>query len=108
MEAPLEHAGRFPKLSSDYLGAGFVWSQPSAEMKPAAHDNEYGFKTTYLLQLTRFASLQTDLQMIWNLANNPAADRNVIFQLQLNLVWQPGANRLVVDVHDTRALNIHH
>jgi hypothetical protein len=33
------------------------------------------------------ASLQPDLQVIWNMANNPNADHNLIFQLQLNLVW---------------------
>ena len=87
MEAPLAHAGLFPKLSNDYFGAGFIWSQPSAAMKPAAHVNEYGFETTYVLQLTPLASLQPDLQVIWNPANNPDADHNVIFQLQLNLVW---------------------
>ncbi len=87
MQAPLEHIGLFPRLSNDYFGAGFVWSQPSADMKPAAHDNEYGFETTYVLQLTPLASLQPDLQVLWNPANNPAADRNVIFQLQLNFVW---------------------
>jgi hypothetical protein len=33
------------------------------------------------------STLQPDLQMTWNPANNPNADRNVIFQLQLNLTW---------------------
>jgi len=87
LQAPLKHAGLFPKLSNDYLGAGFVWSQPSAVMEPAAHSNEYGFETTYVLQLTPLASLQPDFQVIWNPANNPNADHNLIFQLQLNLVW---------------------
>jgi porin len=87
MQAPLKHAGLFPKLSNDYLGAAFVWSQPSAAMQPAAHSNEYGFETTYVLQLTPLASIQPDLQVIWNPAGNPNADYNVIFQLQLNLTW---------------------
>jgi hypothetical protein len=87
MQAPLKYAGLFPKLSNDYLGAGFIWSQPSAVMKPAAHANEYGFETTYVLQITPLASIQPDLQVIWNPANNPDADYNVIFQLQLNLTW---------------------
>ena len=87
MEAPLKHAGLFPKLSNDYLGAAFIWSQPSAVMQPAAHSNEYGFETTYVLQLTPLASIQPDLQVIWNPADNPNADHNVIFQLQLNLTW---------------------
>ena len=41
----------------------------------------------YLLQLTPFTSLQTDLQFIWNAAGNAAAERNIVFQLQLNLTW---------------------
>ena len=87
LEAPLKHAGLFPKLSNDYLGAGFVWSQPSAVDGPVARSNEYGFETTYVLQLTPLATLQPDLQVIWNPANNPNAEHNIIFQLQLNLLW---------------------
>ena len=86
MEAPLKHLGLFPNLN-DYLGAAFVWSQPSALLKPVAHENEYGLEAGYVLQLTPLASLQPDLQVIWNPAGNPDAARNVIFQLQLNLVW---------------------
>lgn len=87
VQAPLKEAGLFPKLSNDYLGAGFVWSQPSAMLQPAAHENEYGFETTYVLQLTPTISIQPDLQLIWNPANNPEAVRNVIVQLQMNLTW---------------------
>ena len=50
------------------------------------HSNEYGFEATYVLQLTPLATLQPDLQVIWNPANNPNADHNIIFQLQLNLM----------------------
>ena len=87
MQAPLKHAGLFPRLSNDYLAAGFIWSQPSAVMKPVVHNNEYGFETTYVLQLTPLASLQPDFQVIWDPVNNPNADHNFIFQLQLNLAW---------------------
>jgi hypothetical protein len=87
MQAPLKYAGLFPKLSNDYLGAGFVWSRPSAVMQPTVHANEYGFEATYVLQLTPLASLQPDFQVLWNPANNPGAERNFIFQLQLNLTW---------------------
>lgn len=87
MEAPLKHAGLFPRLSNDYLGAAFIWSQASAVMQPAAHSNEYGFETTYVLQLTPLASIQPDLQVIWNPADNGNAHHNIIFQLQLNLAW---------------------
>ena len=87
LQAPLKYAGLFPKLSNDYFGAGFVWSQPSAVLQPTAHANEYGFETTYVLQLTPTASVQPDFQCIWNPASNLAADHNLIFQLQLNLTW---------------------
>ena len=87
MQAPLKYAGLFPKMSNDYLGAAFIWSQPSAVMQPAAHANEYGLETTYVLQLTPLASIQPDLQVIWNPADNGDADHNIIFQLQLNLTW---------------------
>ena len=87
MQAPLQHAGLFPKLSNDYLGVGFIWSRPSVSMQPIAHANEYGFETLYVLQLTPLASIQPDFQVIWNPANNAAAERNFVFQLQLNLTW---------------------
>jgi len=86
MEAPLKHLGLVPNLN-DYLGAGFVWSRPSAVLGPVARENEYGLEAGYVLQLTPLASLQPDLQVIWNPAGNPDAARNVVFQLQLNLVW---------------------
>jgi porin len=87
MQAPLKYAGLFPKLSNDYAGAGFIWSQPSALLQPAAHANEYGLEATYVLQLTPLASLQPDFQVLWNPANNPSADHSFVFQLQLNLTW---------------------
>lgn len=86
MEAPLKHLGLFPNLN-DYLGAGFVWSRTSAVLEPVARDNEYGLEAGYVLQLTPLASLQPDLQVIWNPAGNPNAARNVVFQLQLNFIW---------------------
>jgi hypothetical protein len=87
MQAPLAHAGLFPKLSNDYLGAGFIWSRPSAVMQPVAHASEYGLEAMYVLQLTPLASLQPDVQVIWDPVNNPNAAHNVVFQLQMNLVW---------------------
>ena len=87
MQAPLEYAGVCPSLSNDYLGVGFIWSQPSAILEPAAHENEYGLETTYVLQLTPLASIQPDIQVIANPADNPNAGCALIFQLQLNLTW---------------------
>jgi len=87
MKAPLQYAGLLPKLSSDYAGVGFIWSRPSAVMETVAHQNEYGLEAMYLLQLTPFTSLQPDVQFIWNPAGNAAAQRNIVFQIQLNLTW---------------------
>jgi len=87
MQAPPQYAGLSARRSSDYAGLGFIWSRPSAVREPAAHQNEYGLEAMYLLQLTPFTSLQTDLQFIWNPAGNAAAERNIVFQLQLNLTW---------------------
>ena len=87
LQAPAKHTGLLPKLGNDYLGAGFVWSQPSALNGLAAHSDEYGFEAMYAVQLTPLATLQPDLQVIWNPATNPNADHNVILQLQLNLMW---------------------
>ena len=52
LQAPLKYAGLFPKLSNDYLDAGFIWSEASGVYEPAAHSDEYGFEATYVLQLT--------------------------------------------------------
>ena len=66
MLGPLKNAGLFPRLSNDYLGAGFIWSQPSAAAEPAVHQNEYGIELAYVLQLTPTASIQPDLQIVWD------------------------------------------
>jgi hypothetical protein len=87
LQAPLKEVGLFPKLSNDYLAAGFIWSRASSLIQRVAHQNEYGFETTYVLQLTPLTSIQPDLQVVWDPAGNPNASANVIFQLQLNLTW---------------------
>jgi carbohydrate-selective porin OprB len=86
-QAPARYVGLAPRRSGDYAGVGFIWSRPSAVMEPVAHHNEYGLEAMYQLQLTPFTSLQTDVQFLWNPAGNPAAERNIVFQLQLNLTW---------------------
>ena len=87
MEAPLKHAGLVPKLSNDLLGAGFIWSQPSATTKTVYHENEYGAETFYTLQLSPTLRLQPDLQVVWDRAFNPDSGPATVFQLQLVLAW---------------------
>ena len=87
MLAPLQHFGWVPELSSDLLGAGFVWSQPSPITKTIYHDNEYVFETFYTLQLSPLSRLQPDLQIVWNPAFNPDPGPAVVFQFQFLLRW---------------------
>jgi len=87
MQAPLHYAGWAPQLTNDLLGAGFVWSQPSATIRTVYHENEYVFETFYTLQLAATARLQPDLQIVWNPAFNPDPGPVVVFQFQFLLKW---------------------
>jgi porin len=87
MEGPLEHLGLVPKLTNDYTGIAFVWSQPSATSKTIYHHNEYVAETFYTLQLTPMMRLQPDLQIVWNPAFNPDPGPYTIVQTQIILSW---------------------
>jgi len=87
MQAPLRYAGWVPQLSNDLLGAGFVWSQPSATSSTVYHNNEYVLETFYTMQLSPMSQLQPDLQIVWNPAFNPDAGPAVVFQFQFLLKW---------------------
>jgi hypothetical protein len=87
MEGPLEHVGLVPKLTNDYAGVGFVWSQPSATSKTVYHRNEYVAETFYTLQLSPMMRLQPDPQIVWNPAFNPDAGPFTIVQTQFILTW---------------------
>ncbi len=87
LQGPLQYAGMVPRLSNDLLGLAFVWSRPSDVMQPVTHSGETGLELMYVLQVTPTASLQPDLQILWDAVNNPTSDRCIVFQLQLNLTW---------------------
>ena len=87
MEGPLEHLGLVPKLTNDYAGVGFVWSQPSATSKTVYHRNEYVAETFYTLQLSPMMRLQPDLQLVWNPAFNPDPGPFTVVQTQFILSW---------------------
>jgi porin len=87
MRGPLAYTGLLPSRKNDTAGIGFVWSQPSWSSSPAAHQNEYVLEAGYVLQVTPFARLQPDLQVVWNPAKNPNADHALVFQLQLEVAW---------------------
>ncbi|MFO1461948.1 MAG: carbohydrate porin [Verrucomicrobiota bacterium] len=85
LQAPLQGAGLCPGRSNDSLGMGFVWSRPSNAGNNVSNNNEYGLEGVYVLQLTPLITLEPDLQVLWNPATAPGAQRNIVFQLELNL-----------------------
>ena len=87
MLAPLEYVGWVPRLNNNLLGAGFVWSQPSATTKTIYHENEYVFETFYTLQLTPLSRLQPDLQLVWDPVFSRDPGPAVVFQIQFLLRW---------------------
>ena len=87
MQAPLKYVGWVPQLNNDLLGAGFVWSQPSATTNTVYHNAEYVLETFYTLQLSPMSQLQPDLQIVWNPAFNPDPGPAVVFQFQFLLKW---------------------
>ena len=87
MEGPLEELGLVPRLTNDYTGIGFVWSQPSATSKTVYHRNEYVAEAFYTLQLSPMLRLQPDLQIVWNPAFNADPGPFTIVQTQFILAW---------------------
>jgi porin len=87
MEGPLEHLDLVPRLTNDYAGVGFVWSQPSSTSKTVYHRNEYVAETFYTLQLSPMMRLQPDLQLVWNPAFNPDPGPFTVVQTQFILAW---------------------
>jgi len=84
-QGPFKHL-LVQRASNDYLGLGFVWSQPAATSKTVVHENEYVFETMYAMQLAPTVKFQPDLQVVWDPTFNPAS-RAVVFQLQLDFDW---------------------
>jgi hypothetical protein len=87
VETPLHYLTSLRESTSNIIGLGSVWSQPSANRRPAAHDNEYGVEALYVLQITPTAYLTPDVQVLWDPANNPDLGHSVIFQLPLVTSW---------------------
>ncbi|HTR02599.1 MAG TPA: carbohydrate porin [Thermoanaerobaculia bacterium] len=87
MEAPLENLGLVRRLTNDYAGVGFVWSQPSATSRTVYHHDEYVAETFYTLQLSPLLRLQPDLQLVWNPVFNPDPGPFTVVQAQFILSW---------------------
>ena len=73
------------KTQQAYLAGGFYWLE--APYPTTAHENEYGFELTYVLQLTETLTLQPDIQVILDPANNPTTDSVLMFTMQLTYTW---------------------
>ena len=86
LQGPMEHL-LLQRTSNDFLGVGFVWSQPSDTTKTVYHENEYVMETVYALQLTPTIKIQPDFQMIWDPVFHKDVDHATVFQIQLVLAW---------------------
>jgi porin len=86
LQGPFEHF-LLQRTSNDFLGVGFVWSEPSATSKTVYHENEYVLETVYSLQLTPTIKLQPDFQMIWDPTFHQDANQATVFQIQLVMAW---------------------
>ena len=76
----------FAQANNDFAGVGFVWTQPA--VGPGQfHSDEYALEFTCAFQLTATATLQPDLQFVWDPINNPDGGPSTVFQLQLNIAW---------------------
>ena len=87
LQNPLKLVSLRSQDNNDFLGVGFVWSQPSQSQRPAANFNEYGLELVYTIQLMATMILKPDLQAIWNPVNNRQVNADVIFQLPLVITW---------------------
>jgi porin len=85
-KGPLDHV-LLQRKSNDFLGVGFIWSEPDYSTKKVYHENEYGVEAVYALQLTPTIKIQPDFQMIWDPAYNHDHDQAIVGQLQLVMAW---------------------
>jgi hypothetical protein len=84
-QGPFKHLF-FKRTSNDFLGTGFVWSQPASTTKTVFHENEYVWETVYVIQLTPTVKLMPDFQQIWDPVFHNTS-RCSVFQLQLAMAW---------------------
>jgi porin len=85
-KGPFDHV-LVERKSNDFLGVGFIWSEPDYTTKTVYHENEYGMEAVYALQLTPTIKIQPDFQMIWDPAFNKDHAQATVFQLQLVMAW---------------------
>ena len=90
-QQPLAHllhlAHLLKEARNNFVGAGFVWSQPARNARPAAHFNEYGVELAYKLQVTPTLVVKPDLQVVWNPADNQGVRSSVVVQIPVVATW---------------------
>ena len=85
MQAPFAAQGFFSAANSGYLACGLAWTRPAPDAANV-HQDEYALELTYVLQVTPTATLQPDVQVVWDPVLS-TEDTEVVFQLSLNLRW---------------------
>ena len=73
------------KTQQAYFAAGFYWLE--APYPTVAHQNEYGLEISYVLQLTETMTLQPDIQVIFDPADNTQSDAVAMFTFQVTYTW---------------------
>ncbi len=86
MLSPFTRHGCFSQPNNDFAGIGFVWSQP-VDAPGLDHRDEYALELTWAFQITPTATIQPDLQFVWDPINNPSDGPATVFQIQLNIAW---------------------
>lgn len=85
LQQPFHLAHLLAEARTDFAGAGFVWSVPSATHP--ANRNEYGAELVYAFQITSTAFVKPDVEVLWNPANGRSVGDSVIVQLPVVAVW---------------------
>jgi len=87
IQAPLMHLGLIKSQPNDGFGIGVVWSRPAPRDGLPEASDETVLEMGYVLQVSSMVRLQPDMQIVWNPAQNAAAERALVFQLQLDVSW---------------------
>ena len=77
-----------PGASTSIRNARIVTRRSSEAPYPTvAHQNEYGLEISYVLQLTETMTLQPDIQVIFDPADNTQSDAVAMFTFQVTYTW---------------------
>ncbi|MDX1950810.1 MAG: carbohydrate porin [Verrucomicrobiota bacterium] len=91
----LNYTGLLPGREEDILATGFVYARISKDivaserlsgMNPLS-DYEAGWEITYMLQVSKWLSVQPDLQIIFHPGGSSALDNAIVAGVRFNLVF---------------------